>query len=75
MIADRYWLDVSSQFQSLLKEMMSAIGFQLHHKASKLLITYFVFQEVFHLGKRSLAVLWQFWTPISNDLQSVRTSI
>ena len=69
MIADRYWLDVSSKFQGLLNEMMSAIGFPTAPQSQWIVITYSVFQEVFHLGQRSLAVLWQPWTPISSDLQ------
>ena len=59
MIADRYWLDISSQFQGLLKEIKSAIGFQTAPKAIELLLLTLLFQEVFPLDQRSLAVLWQ----------------
>ena len=69
MIADRYWLDVSSQFQGLSKEMKAAIGFPTAPQSEWIVITYSVFQEVFHLGQRRLAVLWQPWTSISSDLQ------
>ena len=70
MIADSwYWLDVSSQFQDLSKEMKAAIGFPTAQQSEWIVITYSVLQEVFHLGQRSLAVLWQPWTPISSDLQ------
>ena len=69
MIADRYWLDVSSQFQGLLNEMKAAIGFSTAPQSVWIVITYSVFQEVFHLGQRRLAVLWQPWTSISSDLQ------
>ena len=46
MMADRNWLDVSSQFQGLLKEMEFVIGVQLHDKAS-VLIVLFVFKKYF----------------------------
>ena len=64
MIADRKWLDVSSQFQGLLKEMESATGFPATQQSQQIDITYFVvFKEVFHLGQRNPAVLRQSWTP------------
>ena len=76
MIADRKWLDVSSQFQGLLKEMESAIGFPTAQQSQLIDITYFVFfKELFHLGQRNPSVLQQSWTPISSDLQLVSTSI
>ena len=37
-MADRYWLDVSSQFKGLLNEWSLQSVFQLHHKASELLL-------------------------------------
>ena len=43
MIADRKWLDVSSQFQGLLKEMESATGFPATQQSQQIDITYFVF--------------------------------
>ena len=43
MIADGNWLDVSSQFQGLLKEMESAIGFPTAQQSQQIDITYFVF--------------------------------
>ena len=43
MIADRKWVDVSSQFQGLLKEMESAIGFPTAQQSQQIDITYFVF--------------------------------
>ena len=67
MIADRYWLDVSGQFQGLLKELKAALSFPTAPQIQWIVITYSVFQEVFHLGQRSLALLRQPWTPISSD--------
>ena len=43
MMADGNWLDVSSQFQGLLKEMESAIGFPTAQQSQQIDITYFVF--------------------------------
>ena len=43
MIADRNWSDVGSQFQGLLKEMESAIGFPTAQQSQRIDITYFVF--------------------------------
>ena len=43
MIADRKWLDVSSQFQGLLKEMESATGYPATQQSQQIDITYFVF--------------------------------
>ena len=43
MIADRKWLDVSSQFQALLNEMESVIVFPTAQQSQKIDITYFVF--------------------------------
>ena len=43
MIADRKWLDVSSQFQGLLKEIESAISFPTAQQSQQIDITYFVF--------------------------------
>ena len=43
MIADRKWLDVSSQFQGLLKEMEFVIGFPAAQQSQQIGITYFVF--------------------------------
>ena len=43
MIADRNWSDVGSQFQGLLKEMESAIGFPTAQQSQQIDITYFVF--------------------------------
>ena len=37
------WLDVSSQFQGLLNEMESAIGFPTAQQSQQIDITYFVF--------------------------------
>ena len=51
MIADRCWLDVSSQFQDLSKEMKAAIGFPTAPQSEWTVITYSFFQEVFHLGR------------------------
>ena len=51
MIADRCWLDVSSQFQDLSKEMKAAIGFPTAPQSEWTVITYSFFQEVFPLGR------------------------
>ena len=76
MLAERNWLDFSSQFQGLLKKMKSAIGFPTAPVSHWIDITYSVFtEEVFHLGQRNPDVLLQSWTPISSDLQPVRTII
>ena len=75
MIADRNWLDFSSQFQGLLKEMKCAIGFPTAPQSQLFDITYCVFQEIFNLGQRRLTVLWQPWTPISSDLQPLSTGL
>ena len=76
MLAERNWLDFSSQFQGLLKKMKSAIGFPTAPESHWIDITYSVFtEEVFHLGQRNPDVLLQSWTPISSDLQPVRTII
>ena len=76
MIADGNWLDVSSQFQGLLKEMESAIGFPTTQQSQQIDITYFVFflrSTSFRSEKSSrvAAVL----NSISSDLQPVSTSI
>ena len=75
MMADGNWLDVSSQFQGLLKEMDSAIGFPTAQQSQRIYISYIFFKEVFHLGQRNPAVLRQSWTAISSYLQPVSTSI
>ena len=51
MVADRYWLDVSSQFQGLLSEMKVAIGFPTAPQIQWTVITYSFFQELFPLGR------------------------
>ena len=43
MIADGNWLDVSSQFQALLKEMECAIGFPTAQQSQQIDITNFFF--------------------------------
>ena len=47
MIAHRYWLDVSSQFQGLLEETEFVIGFQLRDKASVFDNIDYVFKNYF----------------------------
>ena len=47
MIANRYWLDVSSQFQGLLEETEFVIGFQLRDKASVFDNIDYVFKNYF----------------------------
>ena len=49
MIADRKWLDVSSQFQGLLKEMESVIGFPTAQQSQQIYITYFVFLKKYFI--------------------------
>ena len=75
LIADRNWLDFSSQFQGLLKEMKCAIGFPTAPQSQWFDITYSVFQEIFNLGQGRPTVLWQPWTPISSDLQPLSTGL
>ena len=43
MIADGNWLDASSQFQGLLKEMESAIGFPTAQQSQRIDIAYIFF--------------------------------
>ena len=49
MIAGRKWLDVSSQFQGLLKEMESAIAFPTAQQSQQIDITYLVFLKKYSI--------------------------
>ena len=76
MIADRKWLDVSSQFQGLLKEMESATGFPATQQSQQIDITYFVFflRSISFRSEKSSRVA-AVLNSISSDLQPVSTSI
>ena len=76
MIADRKWLDVSSQFQGLLKEMESATGFPATQQSKQIDITYFVFflRSISFRSEKSSRVA-AVLNSISSDLQPVSTSI
>ena len=75
MIPDRKWLDVSSQFQGLLKEMESAIGFPTAQQGQWIDITYFVFLRSISFRSEKYSRVAAVLNSISSDLQLVSTSI
>ena len=75
MIADRNWLDVSSQFQGLLKEMESAIGLPTAQQSQQIDITYFVFLRSISFRSEKYSRVAAVLNSISSDLQPVSTSI
>ena len=75
MIADRKWLDVSSQFQALINEVECAIGLPTAQQSQRIDITYFVFLRSISFRSEKSSRVAAVLNSISSDLQPVSTSI